>query len=268
MKRLALLCLAASCAAWASGAVPAASTPSSASPRPAPRVGVDWQEQVLTATGSGAPDLRATTPAQARLGAELAAKMDAFRNLLAQAKGIALEGGKTLGDALEDEATRGHVQGALKNFKITHRRYYSDNGVEIDVEVPISGVLAALPSGAEDAVAVNGKGAASHTGLIVDARGLKLTPAIAPRLLGPDGKAVYARGALSDPKASVASYFATPEAARASGRLGKNPLTVKAASADGPDLVLSAAEVKALQEENSGYLAEGKVAIVADGVSK
>ena len=58
-----------------------------------PASGVNWEGQVLKATGSGAPDMKASNPAQARLGAETAAKMDAFRNLLAQAKGIQISAG-------------------------------------------------------------------------------------------------------------------------------------------------------------------------------
>jgi hypothetical protein len=264
VKRLLLLvCLAATAAAWAS-------------PPPAPtKGGVDWQAQVLTATGSGAPDLRAVTAAQARLGAERAAKMDAFRNLLEQAKGVQLESGKTLGAVLEDEATRGHVQGVLKGFKVTHKRYFSDNGVEIDVEVPLSGVLAALPDvPAEPAVTpVQGKVELAKatkkkaTGLIVDARGLSLTPALAPRLLDPEGKAVYSRAAVTEKKATVASYFQSVEAAKGSKRLGPHPLIVKATAAKGADLVLSAKDVAALQADGA-FLAQGKVAIVSQGVGR
>lgn len=270
MKRLVLFCLVASSAAWASGrSAPAAPASTNATARPAgPRVGVDWQEQVLTATGSGAPDLRATTPAQARLGAETAAKLDAFRNLIAQAKGISIDGGRTLGDALEDETIRGSLQGALKGFKITHRRYYSDNGVEIDVEVPLSGVLAALPPSGSAPLALHEEGAPRHTGLIVDARGLKVTPALAPRLLGPDGKVVYDRAALTDAQATVAGYFVHLDDPKVSDRSGPRPLRVKAASVRGSDFVLSASDVEQIQAENDMYLAEGRVAIVADGAGR
>ena len=56
---------------------------------------VNWEGQVLKATGSGAPDMKATSPAQARLGAERAAQLDALRNLLAQAKGIRISAGRS-----------------------------------------------------------------------------------------------------------------------------------------------------------------------------
>src|SRR5206468_1614979 len=65
-------------------------------PKPAP--GVSWAGQVVKATGSGAPDLKSANPAQARLGAERAAQMDAFRALLTQVKGISISAGHTVGD--------------------------------------------------------------------------------------------------------------------------------------------------------------------------
>lgn len=268
MKRLLLVvCLAATAAA--SAAPPAEPLPPSSQAKPAQKGGVDWQDQVLTATGSGAPDLRAVTAAQARLGAERAAKLDALRNLLEQAKGIQLESGKTLGDALSDEATRGHVQGVLKGFKVTHKRYYSDNGVELDVEVPLSGVLAALPRAPAEPAGevIPAKGHSRATGVIVDARGLSLTPALLPRLLDADGKAVYSRASLTGKAATVASYFETVGAAKASKQVGPHPLILKATAAKGTDLVLSAKDVAALQADRA-LLAQGKVAIVSQGVGR
>ena len=94
-----------------------------------PPAGVNWQGQVLKATGSGAPDMRASNPAQARLGAERAAKLDAFRNLLEQAKGLQVQSGRTVEDELKRDEIKGRVEGVIKGFKVTNKRYFSDNGV-------------------------------------------------------------------------------------------------------------------------------------------
>src|SRR5579871_5024752 len=69
--------------------------------------GVNWEGQVVKASGQGAPDMRASSPAQARLGAERAAKLDAFRNLLEQVKGVQLSAGKTVGDQMAKDEIRG-----------------------------------------------------------------------------------------------------------------------------------------------------------------
>jgi hypothetical protein len=258
VRRLLWVCLAAPLGAWAAGT------------KAPPQGGVDWQGQVLTATGQGAPNLRATSPAQARLGAERAAQLDALRNLLEQVKGVQLTATKKVGDALADESVATRVQGVIRNFKVLGKpRYFSDNGVEIDVQVPLSGIVAALEEGAAP-VPVNGQGAAKTTGLVIDARGLKVVPALSPRVLDPDGKVVYAAGALAPDakgKTTVAGYFEKLEKAQASDRVGQSPRLVKAVKADGADLVIAADDAAQIRAENDAYLAEGRVAIVADATA-
>ena len=103
-----------------------------------PQPGVNWAGQVVRATGQGAPDLKAQNPAQARLGAEMAAKADALRNLLAQVKGISVDGTRKMGDLMEKDEVRMRVEGVVRGFKITNKRYFSDSGVEIEIEVPLA----------------------------------------------------------------------------------------------------------------------------------
>jgi hypothetical protein len=230
---------------------------------PKAQPGVNWEGQ----TGAGAPDLKASTPAQARLGAETAAKLDAFRNLLAQAKGLRISADKTVGDAMASDEIKAKVEGVIHGYKITARRYFSDSGVEMDVEVPLS-ALTELVAPASDAHAqLNTAGEAKNTGLVVDARGLKLEKALSPRLLDDAGKSVYGIDTLSDDarkSKGVASYFATLDAAKKSLLVGDKPLVIKASKVQGTDLVLSAEDLKRLSESNNAYLAEGRVAIVTN----
>src|SRR5512138_2670314 len=104
VKRLALaLALAVPLVVLAQGRQPptAAEKPKAAADKPTG--GVDWEGQIIKATGSGAPDMKAANPAQARLGAEKAAKLDAFRNLLEQVRGIPVSSGKTVGNVMEQK---------------------------------------------------------------------------------------------------------------------------------------------------------------------
>ena len=100
--------------------------------------GVNWGGQLIKATGSGAPDLSVKNPAQARLGAERAALIDALRNLLAQVKGIQINAEKKMGDAMKDDKIVTRVEGLLRGYRGAGKRYFSDGGVEIDIEVPVS----------------------------------------------------------------------------------------------------------------------------------
>lgn len=229
------------------------------------QLGVNWEGQILRATGAGAPDLKASNPAQARLGAERAAKLDAFRNLLEQAKGVQISAGRTVGEAMATDEVRGRVEGVIRGFKIVDKRYYSDSGVEMDVEVPLSALASALVPASETAIAVNAQGAKKYTGLVVDARGLGAKPALAPRLLDGAGKPVYGLEALSAEarKAKAAAgYYKSLEEARKSMLVGEKPLVVKAAQLQGSDLVLAEDALKQLTESDASFLAEGRVAIV------
>jgi len=233
-----------------------------------PGEAVNWEGQVVKATGSGAPDMKAASAAQARLGAEMAAKMDAFRNLLSQAKGVQITSGRTVNDEMKDGEVKGRVEGIIRGYRITDKRYFSDQGVEIDVEVPLAAIASAVykPEGAVPVL--NRDGEAKSTGLIVDARGLKISPALSPRILDEAGAPLYSASVLSEEvraQKTPASYFASVDAAKKKADLvGDQPLLLKAARVNGSDLVLDADSVKRLAADNNGYLAEGRVAIVAD----
>jgi hypothetical protein len=239
-----------------------------AAPTAAPakvEAGVNWEGQILRATGAGAPDMKASNPAQARLGAERAAKMDAFRNLLEQAKGVHISAGRTVGEAMATEEIRGRVEGVIRGFKVVNKRYYSDSGVELDVEVPLAALTSVLTAAPDSALAVNTLGAKKYTGLVVDARGLGARPVLAPRLLDAAGKTIYGPEALSvevRQSTAVAAWFKKLEDAQKSALVGEKPLVIKAAQLQGSDLVLSEDALKQLNEANASFLAEGRVAIV------
>src|SRR5205814_2613330 len=93
---------------------------------------------VLIGHGQGAPDLNSPSVAVARLGAERAAKLDAFRNALESLKGMQLQSGGSVGSLLQDDETlTGRVEGTLKGVKPIKTRYFSDGGVTLDIEVPL-----------------------------------------------------------------------------------------------------------------------------------
>jgi len=211
---------------------------------------VDWQGQVIKATGSGAPDMRSLSPAQARLGAEKAAQLDAFRNLIAQAKGIRISSEKTVGDAMAKDEVKGRVEGVVK-----------------DVEVPLSGIAKAVlePSAAPGEVVAAKATEGRYSGLLVDARGLGVQPVLSPRLVDASGKVLYSAesmGAEARKDAVPARYFKTLDQATHAPALGGMPLLVKAQKAQGSDLVLADAEARALDQLSSKALVEGRVAIV------
>lgn len=227
---------------------------------------VDWQKRVARCTGSGAANLKdaAGNPAVARIGAEKAARLDALRNCLEVMKGVTVSGSQTLGAAAgADNAVKGSVEGAVRGFRAVATRYFSDGGVEIDVEVPLDAVGEAVLPRAAVVPAATGP-----TSLVIDASGFKVVPALAPRLLDEGGKELYGPSALGEAArkaGGVAAYARSLEAARRdlASRLGDRPLVLRAVRAQGTDLVLSTADAASFASRPL-FLVEGRVVIIAE----
>jgi hypothetical protein len=237
---------------------------------------INWGENSITVTGSGAPDAKAANVAVARLGAERAAKMDAFRNLLEGLKGANVTARATAGDAMQTNgAIKAKVEGVLKNFKVLSTKYYSDGSVDVVVQMELKGDLAdaLLPDPAKPAV-VPDKGQPKNTGLVVNAKGLLAVPAMAPRIVDEAGQEVYSVATVTETAArenGIAGYVKDVDTAQAHARVkGEGqPLVLRAIRLAAPgksDLVISNADAEKLRDpqSNLSYLAQGKVIIVID----
>lgn len=238
---------------------------------------VDWQRRVVRCTGTGAPNLQASggNVASARIGAERAAKLDALRNCMEAVKGVRVSAGQTAGAAMAgDPRIESELQAVVKGFRVVGApRYFSDGGVEMDVEVPLDGKLsdALLPKG--DAKGGPGSEAsggapasAAVTGLIVDARGRNVAPALAPRILDEGGRELYGPASLAAGarERGGAAYARDVETAKRDlrARVGERPLVVKAVGVRGADVLVAEADAKVLS--GGRFLAEGRVVIVTD----
>jgi len=179
---------------------------------------VDWQKRVIKCKGQAAPNENAPNIAAARIGAERAAQADALRNILETLKGVQVTGAKTAAEALKDPGVATRVSGAIKAFKVTDRRYFSDGGVEVDVEMPLDGLLESLGGPAKKTESDTG----AASGIVVDAKALKITPAIAARIVDEEGAEIYGPGA--------ALYLVDLDAAQKDPRVAGAPVVVKALS--------------------------------------
>lgn len=235
---------------------------------------IDWTNKTVTATGSGAPDLKAANVAVARLGAERAAKMDALRNIMETVKGVRVSSTQTAGAAMDGSPeVKAKVEGVAKNFKVVDTKYYSDGGVDVIVQMPIDGVLVdALVSqaGAPATATAPSADVVTPSGVIVNAKGLKVAPALAPRLIDEGGKEIYGPNVIAHDalvQRGVASYTKSLDQAMRDGRVsGGKPLVIKAtrvAAAGGSDVVVSADDAAKLATAKAA-LDAGKVIIVTD----
>jgi hypothetical protein len=244
--------------------------------------GVDWEGRAVTAKGIGAPNPNLPQAAQ-RPAAIKAAKSLALRNALEMIKGINLNSETTVENFMTtSDVVRTNVSGFIQKFKFENKPHYmSDGTVEISVTIPIDGVLmdALLPSevGATPQVTSMPAGVTAaktvFTGLIIDAKGSGVTPAIAPKILDESDKEVYGSAYVSRDwavKYGMAAYAkSVKKAAELKDRVGDNPGTVKALRASGPnktDIVISKKDADSIRSaaENLKFLAECRVAIVVD----
>jgi len=237
---------------------------------------VDWSNKTVTATGSGAASLKASSVAVARLKAERAAKLDALRNIMETIQGIQVTGQRSAGDLMSNGEIKTRVMGMARNFKVVDTRYYSDGSVDVVVQMPLDDQLtSALFSG----VKPSGKarklptaGDAKTSGLIINAKGLGVVPSMAPRVVDESGKEVYGASIVSNSgiaQGGIAGYVKDVAAAQSSERVGGSPMVLKALSlSEGTktDIVISNADADKLRDPNANlsFLGEGKVVIVVD----
>ncbi len=235
---------------------------------------INWTNRTIIATGSGAPDLNAATVAQARLGAERVAKLDALRNILETIKGVRINSDITVkNEMVTDSKIRTRVEGVARGFKVLKTKYYSDGGVDLVVQMSLDGSLGELfIKSKEKSNPLPAFGTPNNTGLILDARGLRALPALAPQVFDQAGQIVFNSDYLTKKAIEnngVASYFQDFKSAKQDKRAGTNPLVIKASglmAGSKTDLMLSKQDAEKLRDPkaNLSYLAEGKVVIVID----
>lgn len=241
---------------------------------------VDWTTGVITAVGIGAPPAQPANAAQARAMAERAAQVVAYRNLLEAIKGVRVDSTTTVENFMvTSDVIRTEVSGIIQGATVMDKKYMSDGSVEVTVGMKLTGALAEtlLPKGVAPATPGTAPGAAAaagqlYTGLVVDARGLGVRPALAPRILNEDGKEIYGSAWISRDYAvreGMVGYLKDPAAAQTNPRVADKPLMVKAIKASGDarvDTVISNADAAAIQSasQNLSMLEKCRVIILVD----
>ena len=230
---------------------------------------INWTKREITCTGKGAPNLRtARNVAQARILAEQAAKLDAMRNCLEAMQGLKLTAvDVTAGKRMEGNGRMvTEIKGVLRNFEVAEIRYYSDGGVELDIRVKIDGEVAQslMRPELQNRAQANPTG---PTGIIIDAREHELVPVLAPRIVDPQGNAVYSVAMVNDAGVAggIVRYYASINGARRDPKVMGNPVEFKAIGVNNQvDVVISEADAQRLREmaQKEGLLSEGKVIFV------
>jgi len=257
---------------------------------------VDWTNGVVTVVGIGAPPANAVNAAQARAMTKRAALVVAQRNLLETLKGVRVDS-ETLVEnfIITSDRIRTAVQGIIRGASEMKTQYMADGSVEVTIGVKLVGALAeellpkpagppqpgvppappATPS--TSAVLTQPSAAAAPsgpilTGLVVDSRGLRVRPAMVPKILNEDGREIYGSAFVKREFAiqqGMAGYSKDLAAAQINPRVTNNPLTVKGLRAAGSgktDVVISNADAATIHStaSNLSFLSNCRVMIVVD----
>ncbi|MBN1127703.1 MAG: hypothetical protein JXA71_01870 [Chitinispirillaceae bacterium] len=244
---------------------------------------IDWEKRSLIATGIGASNPNMPQAAQ-RPGALRAAQMVALRNALELAKGINLNSSSTIEEQMTtSDVVTTSIDGFLKGFQQKGRdRYMNDGSVELTMEIPLDGeggmtglLLGKTLTEQPVATAFEGKKAkkeTEYTGLIINAKGLSIKPALAPVIIDEEGKAVYGPAYISKEwavKHGTAGYVKNKDKTANLERTGKKPADIKALKATGKyltDVIISTQDAARIRStpKNLKMLSECRVVLIID----
>jgi hypothetical protein len=228
-----------------------------------------WSENAIVAQGTAAPNISdPNKPLSAiKHEAQRAATLDAYRKIAGVLAGINVTSTTFAGDSPH---VISRISAYVRQPKICQTKYYADGGVDIVVKVPLTGELVKvlLPDAGKNVATSKSK----YTGLVVDASHVAFSPAIAPRLLAPDGKVLYSQERVQLDvvlKNGTVKYVQNPKSINI-GHIGKMPLTARViglGTLSPGDLVVdqNVANILAGSPEFLGY---GKVVIITSPIRK
>jgi hypothetical protein len=241
---------------------------------------VDWTKGVVTATGFGAPPASAVNAAQARAMAERAAFLVATRNLLEVVKGIRVDSATLVENMMvTSDVIKTEVSGFVQGAQIIKKQVSPDGSVQVTVAMKLNGDFSSafLPQsdgGPQVTPMPQGQAppANAYTGLIVDARGTGVRPAVAPKIRNEEGREVYGSAFVNRQYAveqGMVGYLKDVESAKGNPRVTDRPLLVKALKTDGPnktDLVISNNDAQVLHgmKEHLTFLEKARVMVILD----
>jgi hypothetical protein len=248
---------------------------------------IDWSNGVIEATGTAEPPRKTANQAQARALAAQEAETTAKRNLIETLSMLRVDSDHFAKEVvLTPDLFDQKMKKTVYNTAAMETFFLSGNRVKRVITLDLRGTLAnillpktireidQIKGGTVEGNSISSKSPKRkpHTGLVIDCRGLRVTPALVPRILDEDGNEIYGPAVVNRKDAvakGAASYSKNFEDALRNRRVGANPLQVKAVSASGKnscDIIISNADAARIIEvpANLNFLRTAGVMIVLD----
>jgi len=191
---------------------------------------------------------------------------------------------------IANTVTEARVSGIIRGAQVVDVKDLGGGTVEVTVAIPATGEFADLmvprtspPSGTGTPAptpapapaptpSVRPSPSIVYTGLIVDARGLGVKPAMAPKVVSEGGQEVYGSSVVDRNwviQQGMAGYAKDLRAAQAHERVADRPLTIKAvrvSGANSTDVIISTPDAEPLLSSgaNLGFLEKARVMLVVD----
>lgn len=245
---------------------------------------IDWTNGLIHVVGYGVPP-KGVTGSRAKLMARGAAKTDAYRNAAEVINQVRVNSQFLVADYVrQSELVRLAVEGFVRGARIIRVNQQRDGRIELTIELPLGGQAGLVillnrpevtglsapelpaPSGAAEETS-------RYTGVIIDARNLKVKPALYPRVLDQEGNLLYASTMVNMARpgfTTLVAYARSLEAARKLPRLGKNPVVLTpeqdeaAPGEQQTDLVLGEEAAKAFRALPAEVIQNGAVVFLID----
>ncbi|MDP6456254.1 MAG: hypothetical protein QF669_02180 [Candidatus Marinimicrobia bacterium] len=243
---------------------------------------IDWINKTITVEGAAY--------GKNKLIAERGAKTDARRNLIEALKDVRIDSRTTMRNLeVEEDLVVSEASGYIR------QAWFDDNSVAyerdgekwvctISITMPLLGEYsqAVLPSGGskksaeakepvyEPSTTPPPPPAKPYTGLVIDLRGNKIVPSMAPKIVTVDGSVLYGMRTVSRQYATsmgVVGYIKKIDNPQSMIRIGDNPLVLKAKGTSGTtpsDAVVEGDGAGLISSMDQQLLAECKVAFLID----
>ena len=255
---------------------------------------INWTQGLLVSKGVGAPPPKPSGNHESDQEMALnVSRIHALKNMLSVMLHTRIRANISVGDiAGKNEIMLAQIESLAKGAKVVRQEYLSDGTVEITMQLdmfggfsqlvlpgeikqiePIKTVSGAKPSDSgEGANPMLESDTKIFSGLVVDARGTKLLPAMAPTIMDENGKEVYGAAFVSREFAvqkGMSKYVKDIKAAQTDSSVAHNPLTVKGLRSDAivpSGIFISNADASKIRSasEHLSFLKRCRVIIVMD----
>lgn len=245
-------------------------------------VRVNWVDKYIEVVAGGTVDMnQAVNMAHALTIAKKTARHLAYEKLAETIRGIHITSDATYDrELMIDSNLQTRVDALIQGAQVineTHEQF-ADGSImaQVRLGIRIVGSKSLMSGTAEWFDQQSGKASGlsvvptDYTGVVVLASGLKLKPAMTPRLVGVGGETLYGYKDVSQEylvKYGLVGYAKSLDQARQMERVGKNPLILQAGEVTGDyqcDLVLPQEEALKLSRHGAQALAECRVVFVVD----